>query len=557
MSKALSRTVIGVLVVIPILVFYWVVVYMCVDAPFQDDIDALLEPSVLLRRAGISFTESWNIIYTQDDERRIVMNRLVAWVLDKSFGYLDLRFMIVLGASSLLAYTAVLWQVFRQAGFSLLFFVPIPWLLFNVQFFDAIFWSMIPLQHVAVFVWGFVAIFFLAKAGRTALVLALIFAVFSIYSDVSGNFLLPVGILMLVVQRRWPALMVWTVVVGLVVFLYFNNLQVPAYRPSLAENLSKPMNILSTILALPGLWADPGPSFPFKFRAGIAILVGLLCLGFVLMVVYRLAISVYRKKQEPGTAQLFALGAICLLGITFATLALGRASYGLDSVFTSRYRHMYVHWLIMLYILGLLTFPKWTKKPSVAWGMGGFAFIFCLNAYIQYWVETDYFRKVILTDAYEWEKNRAIPSTPIYQTPRIKKLVDDVYEAAYESGVYRGPHYPFEALKTAEVKGEAKVVVQEVEGSMTIYVNDIRRGMGKDDGVYVILSSPTETHIFPTKSERRSLRQMLMSGSYYYPGANSEQISKAYLKSPSVKVEIGVIHGDEKYRLSTSTEVKL
>jgi hypothetical protein len=557
MSQAISRTVTGVLVVIPILIFYWVVVYMCVDAPFQDDIDALLEPTVSLRKAGISLSESWKIIYTQDDERRIVMDRLVALTLDKVFGYLDLRFIIILGASILLAYTAVLWQIFRQAGFSLLFFLPVPWLLFNVQFYDAIFWSMIPLQHVAVFVWGFVAIFFLTKTGSAAALLSLVFAVVSIYSDVSGSFLFPVGVLVLIAQRRWQFLATWTVVVGLVVFLYFNHLEVPAYRPSLAENLSQPISILTTVLALPGLWTDPGPAFPFKLRAGIAMAVGLISIVFVLILLYRAAIRIYTKRNEPGTAELFVLGALCFLGITFATLALGRASYGLDTVFTTRYRHMYVHWLIMMYVLGLIAFPKLRQRPSVAWGMSGLALVFCLNAYVQYWVETDYFRKIILTDAYEWRHNRAIPSTPIYQTPRIKKAVDDIYEAAYESGVYRGADYPFEALKTAAVKGEAKITVQEGKESMTVYVNDIQRGMKKDDGVYILLSSPTETHIFPTKSERRSLRQMLISGSYFYPGANSEVISKGYLKSPTLKVEIGVIHGDEMYRLSTGTEVNL
>jgi hypothetical protein len=557
MSQALGRTVVFVLVFIPILIFYWVVVYMCVDAPFQDDLDALLEPTVLLRKAGISVADAWNIIYTQDDERRIVVDRLTALTLDKVFGYLDLRFMIILGASSLLAYTAVLWRVFRQAGFSLLFFLPVPWLLFNVQFYDAIFWSMIPLQHVAVFVWGFVAIYFLTQTGWAAVALSLIFAVVSIYSDVSGNFLFPVGVLLLIAQRRWKPLAIWTVVVGLVVFFYFNHLEVPSYRPSLAENLSSPIRILTTVLALPGLWADPGPAFPFKLRAGIAIVTGLVCIVGLFMLVFRAVIRIYTKRNVPGPTELFALGALCFLGITFATLALGRASFGLDTVFNTRYRHMYVHWLIMLYILVLIAFPKLTRKPSMGWGMSGFAFLFCINAYIQYWADTDFFRKIILTDAYEWKKNRVIPSTPIYQTPRIKKMVDDIYVAAYDAGVYRGTEYPFEALLTADVKGEAKISVTEEMGNLKIYVNDIARGAAKDDGIYVILRSATETHIFPAKSNRRSLRKMLTSGSYYYPGANSEQISKAYLKSPSLKVEIGVIDGKERYRLSTGKEVNL
>jgi hypothetical protein len=50
---------------------------------------------------------------------------------------------------------------------------------------------------------------------------------------------------------------------------------------------------------------------------------------------------------------------------------------------------------------------------------------------------------------------------------------------------------------------------------------------------------------------------MLLSGEYYYPGATSEIISKAYLKSPSLSIEIGVKDGLESYRLLTNQQVNL
>ena len=557
MSYSLKKATILLLITLPIIFFYWVVVYMSVNAPFQDDFDALFEPTVLLSKGTESFWTFWDVLFKQDDERRIVMDRLIAFALYKSTGQLDLRVMIILGASTLLAYFAVIARTFKEAGIPLVFLLPIPWLLFNVQFFDAIFWSMIPLQHIAVFVWGLIAVWLITRGSKGTFFLGIVFAILSIYSDVSGNFILPAGIMVLFIQRRWSELATWVAVIGLFVFYYFHALTVPDFRPSFSDNISKPLNILMTLLALPGLWADPGPSFGFSVRAGLSMITGLILIITLITLAYQTGQRIWKTNEIPGNNELFVWGGLCFLAVVFSTLALARASYGLDSVFNTRYRHMYIHWLILSYALLLIRFPQFRRSERVGWIAGGLGILFCFNAYIQYWGDLDYFRKVILTDAYEWKNNRALPSTPIYQTPRVGKLVDKIYEDAYETGVYLGPGYQFEDVIAAPFKSTAKVEITDSPESLVINVLDLKRSMGKNDGLYVILKSATETHVFPTRHNRRAVHRMLLSGQYYYPGATSEVISKVYLKSRPMDIEIGVVEGSNVYRLTTGKQVSL
>jgi hypothetical protein len=557
MSYSLRRATTFLLIILPILFFYWVVVYMSANAPFQDDFDALFEPTVLLSKGTESIWSFWNVLFTQDDERRIVMDRLIAFMLYKTTGQLDLRVMIILGACTLLVYFAVIARTFKEAGIPLVFLLPIPWLLFNVQYFDAVFWSMIPLQHIAVFVWGLVALWLITREKKGTLLWGMIFAFLSICSDVSGNFILPAGILVLFIQRRWSALAVWIVAIGLFVFYYFHGLSVPEFRPSFSDNISKPLNILMTILALPGLWADPGPSFGFGVRAAVSMIIGFILIVTLISLAYRTGKRIWKSNYRPGRNELFVWGGLCFLAIIFSTLALARASYGLDSVFNTRYRHMYIHWLILVYTLLLIRFPEWRRSERIGWVTGALAVLFCFNAYIQYWVDLDYFRKVILTDAYEWKNNRALPSAPIYQTPRIGKVVDKIYEDAYQTGVYRGPEYQFGDVLVAQVKGTAEVEIMDSPESLVVNVLDLTRSMGRNDGFYVILRSESETHIFPTRHNRRAVHRMLVSGQYYYPGATSEVISKVYLKSRPISIEIGVVDGSDVYRLTTGKQVNL
>ena len=557
MNYSIKNWVAGVLILLPVILFFVTVNYMVVNVPFQDDFDGLLEPTVALAKGNHTLGEVWKILSTQDDERRIVMNRVVSFSVFKVFGELDLRKHILAGTSTLLIFMALLIGWFRRQKLSLFYLVPIPFVLFNIQFFDAVFWANIPVQQIGVFVWAFTSLYFLNGSKWQHLATSIFFAIISLYSDVTGFLLLPAGLILLILRKEWRAVAIWLGVFGLAVTYYFYGLEVPAYRPSFASNLVHPVNLVGMYIAMHGLWLDPGPGVSFNLRVVIALVAGVTLVVWVFRTFIVMALNVWSNKKQLSRNETFVWGGILFLSATFLIFVLGRASEGFGAIFITRYHLLYLLWVVFCYLLVLCNKNSFLVNNYVRPVLIGWSMIYCLTAYIVYWGDLDYFRKVLLTDAYEWKNNRAIPSTPIYQTPRIRKVVDDIYENAYNSGIYKGPGYQYADLFDAEIKGQIKVDVTNDPGSLVVNVPDLQRSFGKDDGIYIILNSDTERHIFPTRHGRRAIHRMLLSGQYYYPGATSEVISKAYLKSKILNIQIGVKEGNKSYRLNTDSQVSL
>mgnify|MGYP006932267679 CR=1 FL=1 len=541
---------------IPVIIFFAAVFTMSVNVPFQDDFDGLLEPVLLLQKGQHTWGEFWNVIYTQDDERRVVVDRLVAYGIFRLTGHLDLKAMVIGGALNLLVLLVVLYRWFKDTRTSWLFFLPIPWLLFNVQFYETVFWAMIPFQHLAVFVWAILTIWLLTRDSPAAFAAAVFSAVLTIYADVSGNFILPAGALVLAARQNWRFLAIWTILIGIVVWYYFSGLVIPEYRPKFSDNFSNPLLLVSVLTALFGIWADPGPTFPMVLREGIALVTGIASLAFTLIVLVRTAGALLKHKKPLDKNDAFLWGAICFTGIVLAVLASGRASEGLESIFKPRYRHMYVILLIFMYLLAVRYYPGWFRSGVVKAGLLAGSVLFCLNAYVMYWGGLDRYRKTFLADAYKWYYNRSLPSSPIYLA--LRERVDEIYEGVYREKIYVPEKYPFAALPVAPLKGDAEIDVVRHEGSVEVTVKNTARTMGKNDGAYVIFrGAGGETHILPAYHSQRPLHRLLIDRSYYYPEARTDHYLNGYFRGAEFDIEVGIIEGENQYRLLTGKQLRL
>lgn len=542
--------------IIPVVVFFRAVFAMSVNIPFQDDFDGLLEPVLLLHTQKPSFSGFWQILYAQDDERRIVVDRLIAYLVFKLSGELNLRAMVIAGAFNLLVFAGVLLRWFKSTGTPWILFAPIPWLLFNIQFYETVFWPMIPFQHLAVFIWAMLTIWLLSRDSPAAFIAALVSAMFTLYADVSGNFILAAGLFVLVARQRWQAAALWLVIVGIAVGYYFSGLVIPEYRPKFSDNFSRPVLLLSVLTALFGIWSDPGPTFPMLLRESIAIITGLVCMVFVAVLLVQALKPVLKNRKPVEKNDIFLWGAVCFIAIVLAVLASGRTSEGLDSIFKPRYRHMYIFWLIFVYLLAVRYRPLWFKSRAVKTGTILYAVLFCVNAYVMYWGGLDRYRKTFFADAYQWYYNRSLPSSPIYLA--LRKRVDDIYEGVYKEGIYRPEKYPFAALPQAPVKGTAEIELTASDGGVEVSVRDQPRKPGKDDGTYIIFRAQSgETHILPAYHTQRPLHRLILDRSYYYPDSQTERYATAYFRSAVFDVEVGVIEGENQYRLLTGKQLRL
>ncbi|WP_207509509.1 hypothetical protein [Telluribacter humicola] len=529
---------------------------MSVNIPFQDDFDALLEPTVKILKGNYDGIRGfWNILYTQDDERRIVVDRLVSYWVYLLNGSLDLRIMMVLGISTYLILLGLFINWFRQENINWLYFLPIPFLLFTPINYGAVYWAMIPMQHIAVFIWSFLALWLLSRHSVGWFALGIVAAIIALYSDVTGTFLFLAGALVLFVQKKFKRLGVWGLVMGLLVFYYYYQLKVPDFRPPISENLRHFDSLLQILVTMPGMIVDIFPTLSDKIRLVIAGVAGLIILALVIWLFIPFIKKVLIKKQTPYANEVWVWGCLAFLFIVFSVFALGRASEGAGSILTNRYKHMFVYWILFIYLL-LLRTPIFRHNPKILSTAGlGIALLYFFNAYFQNWEAVDYYRKVLLTDAYEWKNNRAIPSSPIYVA--VRKPVDTIYEESIATGVYEMPSFYFERLANAPIKGSTPVEVENGQDFITFRFPEVSRDLGKNEGAYVILQAGSELHFFPTKNNHRSVLGVLRTGRYYHDGATSISILKKYLNASQFKLYAGVIKDNEYFRLSTGEEITL
>lgn len=519
------------LVSIPVWVFYGLHAYWLTNTPMQDDFDALLQPATeWAKQVNPSFRTLWRILSVQDDERRIIADRLVAIGISKGWGFLDLRVMKTIGVYFNLILLGIFVYFVRARGWSVWTLAPVVLMMFSQANYNALHWGMIPVQQIGVFVWGLTALWFLS---RGQLCLAVIFGLFSLASDVSGVLVWPAGVVTLVLQRSFPKALVWGILLGGAVWAYLHGLEVPSYRPSLADNLKAWPDMVGMLWIFPVLVFDVALDASLTFRVALlAVLATGVWIVFGRLFVQR--VQGWFRGEAMSAPESWVLGSLAMLVATALVFIFGRASEGIAAILDSRYRHIYHLVAIFLWLLALLYFRlnAWVKPISLVflgWHVGVMYFT---------WGYIDFHRQVQLTDMYAWHHQRAMPATGIYW--RLRREVDAVIEEAEAAGIYRPAEFPFEPLAQAPITGQktARWINVSPQGQ-GLEVLDIPRGNGKDEGVYAILRSSTTSYILPIRQQRSSSWRGFLPGRYYQPHGQSIQIQHQMMQPGTYQVLVG------------------
>ena len=538
----------------PVMIFFAVWAVTTVDIPYQDDIDAILESTAAIADGLSTFSDFWSALSRQDDERRIVVVRLVAYLVYWVSGEVDFRIIALVGICSYLVFLRLIFIWFRyEPNLPLVLFLPVPYVLFSNFNYLALYQAMVPLQHIAVYVWGFAGIWLVTRNTCKGLICGAALGILSVYSDVTGIFIGPVVAIMLLAHRRWQAAIFWILVFGFITIFYFKGLLVPDFRPTFTQNLSAWPNILLIAVAMPGMIADVFLEESETSRLIYASIAGVISLSLVAGSAFLFGRKLMRARSAITPNQWWLAGCLVFLLITFFVFAFGRAAYGPNSILLSRYKHMFTFWAIFNYLL-LLQLPLLQRmRGRYLLMLQAAASIYFGGSYFQTWGDMIYLRKTIQADAYGWARNREFPSAPIYIS--VKKTVDSIFENALRNSVYQFPHLPFERLRQAEVRGSSEIVVRATDFIVVgVEAPDIR--CSHDDGLYLIIHSDDEMHMLPMRMRRNSFLCFLRTGQYYAGYCESMAMLRQYLsKNKKYKLTLGVIDGQNCYLLTTGKEV--
>ena len=168
----------------------------------------------------------WHWLALQHNEHRVVPMKLVMAPLALLTHWDTRAEMYVSGVLAALTVLG-LWHLYRRLGAEdLLFFAPAAWLVCSFAQYENMLYGMMMCLYftVAGAVWALVM---LAGGGPLALAGAVLCALIAAFSIVNGALIWPLGLALLLLQRRWRGAAVWSAIGGMALIAYFHGFQLP------------------------------------------------------------------------------------------------------------------------------------------------------------------------------------------------------------------------------------------------------------------------------------------------------------------------------------------
>jgi hypothetical protein len=327
----------GLLVAIPALLFYGIAFNNLVNLPLLDDYDAVLGFLNQLAKVKGTWARLWFFLGAQHNEYKIFFGHGIAWAQYAAVGHVNFTAICVAGDSAVAVLAAILWSMFlpRTGDLAkrLTYFVPVAWLIFQLEYFETVNWAMPSLENLWVIVFSLGAIRCLLLPSRRACVSALVLYVLAISALGNGFLLLPVGLLILAVQRKWARLAAWLGMSAVCIAAYAYHYNIHSSQAIYSAQTQQHGSVFATlrhlrpdyVLAFLGNAAAIGGASPMY--AAISIALGLA----VLAVFVWMARRGYAKKN-PAIAY-------CVLFLLLTALGVAglRSDFGLTQSLSSRY----------------------------------------------------------------------------------------------------------------------------------------------------------------------------------------------------------------------------
>jgi hypothetical protein len=314
------------LVALPAILFYTVLLRNVLDIPILDDYDALLDfLNQLVPLNGISAKASY-FLAAQHNEYKLYFVNGIAWLQVALLGHIDFRVLSAIGDGFVLLLAILLWKMFlphhKDLAVRLTLFIPVSWLLFQLQYFETLNWAMAALQNIPILVFSLGAIYLLVKETREAFFGAVIFFILAVAASGNGFLLIPVGLLILMVNRRYLRFAAWLVVAGGCVAVYVYHYNVLSSQTGPHRSVFSAFHPLAPAYVL--AFIGSAASFPFKW--GSLLLGAMLCLFF-----FYLARRGYIRRNP--------LVAYCVLFLLLTAVGVAgiRSDFGISQALNSRY----------------------------------------------------------------------------------------------------------------------------------------------------------------------------------------------------------------------------
>ena len=321
--------------VLPAILFYAILLGKAISPPLLDDYEILLDfLNQMAERKSVSAKVSY-FFSAQFNEYKLFLGHGIGWLQYALLGHLNIEILCALGNGFVLLLAILLWKMFLPNHSDLVdriaLFIPVSWLLFQLEYVETLNWAGPSLSNFPVLVFSLGAIYFLVRGTDRAFWGALACLILAVASLANGLLVVPIGVLILTVNRRYARLVGWLVVSAGCIAAY-------AYRYNVMSSQSQVQDsVLSTVIQPRPLYvlafvgnaaALPFEGIDHRVAVLLSLLLGLLLCGFFVTITMR---GYYRRNQLVSYCVLYLL----LTAIGVAGL---RSSFGLAPSVSSRYQ---------------------------------------------------------------------------------------------------------------------------------------------------------------------------------------------------------------------------
>ena len=510
----------GLLVAIPAIVYFVTIYQNAYNFPYEDDFNSALTFLSDYHFGGLTAGEKINLVFSQYNEHRIVLDRLVFLADYGLFGHLNFRHLILVGNLSLLLICVLFYRhAFRSlpTGQKLLFLLPVAYSLFSFQYWELSTWSMAALQNLWVIPFALFSLSRLNRPGKTAFWLACGAAVLATFTSGNGMFTFLAGVPVLLLLQSYRRLIAWILTGTTTVAVYFLHYIRPPYHPDIADSLvNHTGRAIRYFFTLLGSMVGIG-------HPKVAILLGVGLLAVTLALVGYLW---YRKQL---TTHLTLLGWLAFLYLTCLSLMASRSGMGVEQAFSPRYGIVVVMLFATQAVLALEIAPKkyWRLGTLVAYfGVALFLYVSPTNRGNRQRI-VDRTLNLHYSTAF-YNQNPA----NLFLHWGTLDVAKPMFTDAVEKGIFQLPALTFNDLKS---KAQSLYATPSVPSSLiTSNVNPFStpdflvfyRNYALWDGnspndmvVQLVAQSPTEQYVFDThKHVWDDVTDHILGKKYDHPG---------------------------------------
>ena len=541
----------------PILFFVYYIWQYTINVPYMDDSLYYTKCLIDVEKSN-SITDKFWIFMKQHTitEHRTPVSKFIAWLIYKFSGKLNYVILAHLGNLALFGMLFLFWRFFKKHAWNIIYFLPIPFLLFQMQTYENQFWTICNWTYYPIGLLQMVVLYLLSYQKKNNLLYALLVAVLVTFTFSNGMFVfLPVG-MVLIYQKRYKDLGFFFVVGVACVALYFSN-----YKPSpIAPHEFSIMNLLRGFLLMLGAYVDAQGYHQISVFTstffGIIILSLMTFGGFLLFKNYIQKFENQVVKVNNNDC-LFIISSMIALCMSAAAVAYSRYSGqdGFEEMFVSRYRFISVTLLCLgyLFTLSLINTEKFKRLLLVVF-LPITIFLYVYSYYFQHQNIVN-FREKLVTGVFNFKYHNSWILYPFDNDWTYP--VDVVNVEAIKMGIYQLPTFQFSEFQESINKD----TVQNVKDLSLKLTEKKDRFILKNETLNVenpseieqniVLKSTQNTYLLPLKRQKnKSKKSLIIHQNLFWKGFETEILKSTFIPD---EYTIGLLKvQDGKYEIQYS-----